>query len=357
MKVKLSPTDSIMHLAKKASESLDADVIFYSGEIGEPSDYELIGRVGRQGKKKNCLLLVTTYGGLADSAFRMMRFLQTKYSDGKIIAFVSHFCKSAGTLMMVGADEIVMSDFAELGPLDVQVLKPDELGERTSGLTPIQALNALRAEAFNCFEQHFLLLREKSGRQITAKTAADIAVKLTVGWFQPLYEQVDPMRLGETIRAMSIAREYGMRLARGNIELEALEELISGYPQHGFIIDRDEASRLFKRVRSPKEVEIKLASALISSKLIDCGINGERAIIRVISEENCDFSDDNGWEGIEYDDQETPISPGNEPPSRKRRGRGSAAGEGDAKSTPKARRQKERAQVAGDGEPVGGNGA
>ena len=294
-------------------------MIFFSGEIGEPSDYELIGSLGRIAKKENCLLILTTYGGIADSAYRMMRHLQTRYAQGRITAFVPHICKSAGTLMVVGADEIVMSGVAELGPLDVQVLKPDELGERTSGLTPMQALSALRAEAFNCFEQHFLLLRERSGRQITSKTAADIAVRLTTGWFQPLYEQVDPMRLGETMRAMSIARDYGMRLARGNIDLDSLEDLISKYPQHGFIIDREEATSMFKRVRPPGAEESELAHALTASKLIDDGLNGGHAIVRVISEEECCFSSECEWEGIEYE----------EDPKKEHQGKGASGGSGN----------------------------
>lgn len=172
MKAKLNPVDSIRTLAHEVSRGCKADVYLYSGGIDEPFDYGLIGKAKKHKAHPNAILILTTNGGSADSAYRMMRSLRALYEDGKITVFIPAFCKSAGTLMAIGSDEIVMADISELGPLDVQLRKPDEVGEYSSGLTPLQALSALRAEAFNCFEQHFLTLREKSGRQITAKTAA-----------------------------------------------------------------------------------------------------------------------------------------------------------------------------------------
>ena len=70
----------------------------------------------------------------------------------------------------------------------------DEVGEQESGLTAMQAMQALREQALVNWEEFFLTLRTRSGFQITSKTAAEIAVSLTTGWFQPLYEQLDPMR-------------------------------------------------------------------------------------------------------------------------------------------------------------------
>lgn len=304
MKVKLNPCASIAKLSNELAAAHDADVLLYAGEIREPFDYVFLGKVRHFKSKTNVVLILTTYGGSADSAYRMMRGLQSSYDDGKITLLLPSFCKSAGTLAAVGADEIVMSSTAELGPLDVQLRKPDEVGEWASGLTPLQALAALRGEAFNCFEQHFLLLRESSGHQITAKTAAEIATKLTIGWFQPIYEQLDPMRLSETQRAMMIAREYGMRLARKNITEESLDAIITAYPSHGFVIDRAEAATLFNKVRGPEKVESKLSLALIRGGVLDAGINGDQPEIVALSSEECPISVDNKWEGMDHEIEE-----------------------------------------------------
>ena len=42
---------------------------------------------------------------------------------------VPDFAKSAGTLMVLGADKVVMSDTSELGPIDPQIFAPDMYGQ------------------------------------------------------------------------------------------------------------------------------------------------------------------------------------------------------------------------------------
>jgi hypothetical protein len=125
----------------------------------------------------------------------------------------------------------------------------------------MQALTSLRVEAFQSFEDCFLNLKRRSGGQILTKTAALLAVRLTVGLFKEVYAQLDPMRLGEIGRAMMIGQRYGERLDRGNLQAGALEKLVAGYPSHEFIIDREEAERLFCQVRPPSEAETGLAEA------------------------------------------------------------------------------------------------
>jgi len=157
-----------------------------------------------------------------------------------------------------------MDNCAQLGPLDVQLGRPDELGEVISGLTPVHALDFLQEHTFKLFEHSFLSLIRKSGYQITTKTASEIASKLTVGVFEPVYSQLDPLKLGEYHRNMKVAVEYGQRLMEhGNlISKEALEKLNSAYPSHGFVIDQEEVKTLFKNVRCPSEHEKKMADKL-----------------------------------------------------------------------------------------------
>src|SRR5438132_1277192 len=108
--------------AKKVSTALNADVIIYGGDIDTPTDYDLLAKIKNGHSKPNALLLMTTPGGDAESAYRIARFLQRCYSPpGKVILFVDWYCKSAGTLVAIGMDELVMSDKAELGPLDIQL--------------------------------------------------------------------------------------------------------------------------------------------------------------------------------------------------------------------------------------------
>ena len=244
------------------AEELDSDVIHYNGPILRPADQLFINSCITRCRRKNAILLLVTMGGDADPAYRIARCLQTKYE--RFSLYVSGYCKSAGTLVALGAHELIMSDHGELGPLDVQMSKKDELWETQSGLTVMDTLAALKDNAFSAFETFFLHTKAKSSGSITLRTASQIATEITTGLFAPLYSQVDPLHIGEAGRAMSIAGHYGRRLLLDgrNIETKELDFIMSEYPSHGFVIDRREASVLFKNVREPREVESLLAKKL-----------------------------------------------------------------------------------------------
>ena len=240
--------------------SLDADVLLFNGPMGEGENFNFLNLFNTHQGRKNVFLILITRGGDAHFAFRIARCLQRKYE--KFTIFISGQCKSAGALLTIGAHEIVMADGGELGPLDVQVRKPDELWETSSGLTDLPALETLRNEAFNAFEQNLLTLKVRSG--ITLRTCLEVATQLTVGLFNPIYDQIDPMRLGENSRAMRIGEEYGERLNEvgGNLRPEALEKLLAKYPSHSFVIDRRETKKLFNNVREPTQEESDLVKSL-----------------------------------------------------------------------------------------------
>lgn len=252
----------LAELADRVANDHDADVILFSGPIDEPYDRRLLTVCSKRKRRKNVVLLLVTYGGDPDAAFRMARCLQSKYENFTIL--VTGNCKSAGTLIALGANELVMSDAGELGPLDVQMAKQDSLWDSQSGLTVNAALLALQSKAYLAFEQFFLETENRSQGLITVKTASEIATQMTVGLFSPLYAQVDPIHVGEAARAMAVAEHYGRILIErgGNTDPAALSHLVTHYPSHGFVIDREEASTIFKNVRAPSESEEMLADAL-----------------------------------------------------------------------------------------------
>jgi hypothetical protein len=248
--------------ANKVADTLDADVLLFNGHLDAPEDNRVIDFCQSYGGRPNAFLVLVTHGGDADAAYRMARCLQRKYK--KLIVCISGVCMSAGTLAAIAGHEIVMSDHGQLGPLDVQVYKKDELMEMSSGLTGAQALSALQTKAFETFQEHLLALKIGSSGTITLKTAMEIASKLTTGLFAPIYEQIEPMKLGEDARAMMIAEHYGERLNQisRNLKRGGLEKLLASYPSHGFVIDREEAETLFERVRKPSAEETELIDSL-----------------------------------------------------------------------------------------------
>jgi hypothetical protein len=259
--------DEAKKIVEKIATDDDADVILYCGNIYHPGNAMLHRKLRTlKGRRKNVFLFLTTLGGMADEAYRLARCLHNHYSGGKFRLFVSSLCKSAGTLMAIGAHEIIMSDLAELGPLDVQIFKRDEIGERTSGLTPAQALETLQYQTFYTFDRHFTDIYESLGNFLSTQSITQIATQLTIGCFDRIYQQIDPMKLAEYQRSVSIAKQYGIRLSATteNTKGDAIDRLITAFPSHEFVIDRNEAKTLFSNVRPPKQTEQDLADHLDS---------------------------------------------------------------------------------------------
>lgn len=244
---------------KAVSDALDADVFVYTGSITRKLANAFTHEVEKAGKKPNVALVLCTTGGDPDAAYIVARILKARYKDGKFTLLVFGICKSAGTLIALGADEIVMSSRGELGPLDVQMMKSDELVFRSSGLDISQAIESLSERAYDVFWKNFMTTIVRTGGAITTKTAADIATSLSVGLLSPITQQIDPLRVGEVERAINIAQHYGERL---NGDAKRVQSLINDYPSHTFVIDYTEACDLFGNVRQPNEVEKGLENYL-----------------------------------------------------------------------------------------------
>ena len=248
----------IRELANKLANDTDSDIFFYNGDIERPYDDQLLDLCQGSVLRKNVILFLCTRGGDPDAAYRIARCLQECYSRFSVV--IAGKCKSSGTLIAVGATEIVMTSHAELGPLDIQLGKKDELFETDSGLTVLNALSELETKAFELFENGFMKLKIKSQGRITLKTATSLANDLAIGLMVPIMSQIDPLHVGQVSRAMKIGKEYGERLSAvsKNLQEKALDTLVNDYPSHGFVIDKKEAGEIFNRVRDANEIEIEL---------------------------------------------------------------------------------------------------
>lgn len=232
----------------------NTDVYVYIGDITR-SGYDDLStsieeRVKENKKSENVILCISTYGGDPNAGYRIGRALQ-HYYDGKVSVLVPSLCKSAGTLAVISANNLIIGDRGELGPLDIQLRKADEMGESSSSLDIFKAVDQLESHTLSAFRQYLTDIKYGSG--ISTRLSADIASQLVSNLFQPVASQIDPHKIGEHQRAMGIALSYGERLTKKskNLKGDALNKLIVGYPSHGFVIDRSEAKELFSKVNCP----------------------------------------------------------------------------------------------------------
>jgi hypothetical protein len=75
-------------------------------------------------------LLLHTPGGDIDAGEKLMSMVRMKAGNKHLRVIVPDFAKSAGTLMVLAADSVLMSDSSELGPIDPQVVSADASGNR-----------------------------------------------------------------------------------------------------------------------------------------------------------------------------------------------------------------------------------
>lgn len=237
-------------LATDISDELDARIILYNGTINYKGWFDLLNILGEK-TSPNILFILTTNGGDANAAYQICRTLQ-EHSD-ELILLIPYFCKSAGTLISLGATHVVMSGVAEIGPLDVQLRERDEIGGMRSGLVSKTALEGLADETYEVFESVLINIKDFSDYQVGFEMAANIATKITGQVMAPIYGQIDPDNLGRDLRNLRIATEYGERLATygGNVQPDTVRKLVEDYPSHDFVIDPQEASGLFVSIEPP----------------------------------------------------------------------------------------------------------
>ena len=233
----------------------DVDIINYCGAISREGYFLLTNliesKIQNKEKSNHVLLILTTTGGDPDYGYRIGRALNHHYQYVTIM--ISDICKSAGTLVAMSANKLIIGDLGELGPLDIQLSKTDEMGEQASSLDIFKTINELQKATLDSF-RHFVT-DIRFGSRVSTKLSAEIASNLTKTLISPISAQIDPIKLGEQKRALQIAKEYATRLndLSNNLQPGALERLINDYPCHSFVIDRKEAKELFHNVKNTSD--------------------------------------------------------------------------------------------------------
>jgi hypothetical protein len=217
------------------------------GHICEPSTLWPVIKQRKdftRGKTKTLDVLLHSLGGDPDTAYRLMKFFRGRYTT--VNALVPLKAKSAATLMCMGADRIYMGEFAELGPVDIQLSDPIQRGaEFFSPLDEFKSMEFMRDYAVEILDFFTGLFLERSGMSI--RDAMHETIPCITGLMTPLLSQIDPLEMGEHRRSLAIGEEYASRLLALTKNPNAdkiVEKLVWEYPSHDFAVDYDEAKEL-----------------------------------------------------------------------------------------------------------------
>lgn len=205
-------------------------------------------------------VLLYSNGGDIDAAYVMARELRKRFEH--LAVFVPLMAKSAATLFCLVADELVLGDLGELGPLDAQCdeRQQADFPLNTSRLALFKALEQLQAMALDAYED--AVQRVVKGSRMSPFDAGTKAAEVTTSLYGPIYAKIDPIRVAEGARGLEVGSSYAMRiLARHRPDIpaerhgELVHRLIHAYPSHGFVIDADELNDLGIPNRAPDATE------------------------------------------------------------------------------------------------------
>src|SRR5207249_5782939 len=121
----------------------------YTGDIERGPDLAFIEAMCKNKRYDTCRIVFVTHGGDPDAAYKISRYAQDKYKRFELL--LAGLCKSAGTLLAIGAHQLIFTPYGELGPLDVQIPKEDSLSGLHSGLNISESLQALERRAIGMY--------------------------------------------------------------------------------------------------------------------------------------------------------------------------------------------------------------
>jgi ClpP class serine protease len=129
-------------------------------------------------------IVLHTPGGLVLAALQIARAIHKH--KGKVTAFIPHYAMSGGTLIALAADEVVMSEYAVMGPVDPQLGQyPAASILKAVGKKPAKDIDdntlILADQAEKAMAQIYQSVRELLSDKVPESKAGELSRKLSEG--------------------------------------------------------------------------------------------------------------------------------------------------------------------------------
>ena len=185
------------------------------------------------GRQKTISLFLYTRGGDMITPIRLIKLIRS-YAD-EVEMIIPYRAHSAGTLISIGADKIVMGRLGELSPVDPSTGHPfnpeNPINKKQKMEISVEDLNS-----------YFLLAKEKAG----------VKDEQMVNVFEDLTAKIHPLSLGNAYRATRMAKQITEKLLLMHFDKNSDKEKINSIVKeitgdiciHGYPITRDEADSL-----------------------------------------------------------------------------------------------------------------
>jgi hypothetical protein len=249
-------------------------ILFHSliTEDTVPFLYECLRRTGHT---ESTDLVLSTVGGAIPTT-RQVAMLLRDFTD-RLSILVPYRARSAGTLLCLSADELVLGPLAELGPIDSIMASDGPPAADTPGTISAEDIRAFRAMA----EDWFGIERPEDRLQVLALLAA----------------RIFPTSLSSFYRFDKLVREVAADLLRFQLPGEdrhadrdaIVDRLVSGYHAHDAVISRGDARALGLRAVDASSAEEQVLWSL--SRVLHVGSQDDaqlaEQLIGVIATTEC----------------------------------------------------------------------
>lgn len=119
--------NELLKLINQYNQIQNTFMIVYAASLSKPiydaklnmEDYYILYDVLNNIGTKSLHFYIETPGGRGETAEEIVKFLHNKFEEVSFV--ISGEAKSAGTIMVLGGDEIYMTDTGSLGPIDAQL--------------------------------------------------------------------------------------------------------------------------------------------------------------------------------------------------------------------------------------------
>ena len=185
------------------------------------------------GKVKKISLLLYTSGGDMLAPIRIVKLIRNHCDEFEVL--VPYKAHSAGTLICLGADTIVMGKLGELTPVDP-----------TTG-HPFNPQNPAKPQ-----QKLEVSVEDLNSYLLFAKEKAEVKSEQMIDAYKLLVEKLHPLSIGNAYRAYRMARLLTERLLWLHMDKEKdgekikkiVKEITGDITIHAYPIDRDEAAEL-----------------------------------------------------------------------------------------------------------------
>jgi hypothetical protein len=142
-----------------------------------------------------------------------------------------------------------MDEYAEFGPLDVQLGKERNDSpefDRESALNDEHSLRRIETRFKEMFEIIYVRFYEHKKINIPKSILSQQLFENLSKFYEPLLKQIDPYKLGDKRRKLDIGAQYAKRILAQFSSLKDKSQirpfvdfLVDGCPDHGYVIDYD----------------------------------------------------------------------------------------------------------------------